>query len=104
LRVRGSAGGFSERLSRASGCAAAIVTRRDQHLTRVEAKLLRHTISRTLTPNSKRPDRRMLPHRAGLPYRHHTADDASAHDKSKNSSSPRCPSRQRNCSKILKTP
>jgi hypothetical protein len=82
----------------------AVVTRRDQHHTRVETKLLRHTTSRTLTPNSKRPGRRMLLHRAGLPYQHHTADDASPRDKSKNSSSPRCPSRKRNCSKILKTP
>ena len=74
----------------------AVVTRRDQHLTRVEAKLLRHTISRTLTPNSKRPDQWTLPQQA--------ADDPSAHDKSSTSTSPLCPQRMHDTSKILKTP
>jgi hypothetical protein len=80
------------------------VTRRDQHLTRVEAKLLRHTISRTLTPNSKRPDRWTLPQRASLPSQHHTAGAPSAHDKSSTSNSPLCPQRMHDTSKILKTP
>jgi hypothetical protein len=80
------------------------VTRPDQYRTPVEAKLLRLTTRRALTPNSKRPDRWTLPQRAGLPSQHHTADAPSAHDKSSTSTSPLCLQRMHDSSKILKTP
>jgi hypothetical protein len=80
------------------------VTRPDQYRTPVEAKLLRLTTRRALTPNSKRPDQWTLPQQAGLPSQHHTADDPSAHDKSSTSTSPLCPQRMHDSSKILKTP
>jgi hypothetical protein len=72
------------------------VTRPDQYHTPVEAKLLRLTTRRALTPNSKRPDQWTLPQQA--------ADDPSAHDKSSTSTSPLCPQRMHDSSKILKTP
>jgi hypothetical protein len=80
------------------------VTRRDQPPPRAEAKLLRLTTCRALTPNSKRADQQILHQWAGLPPQHHTADDASAHDKSSTNNSPRCPQPRRDRSKILKTP
>jgi hypothetical protein len=72
------------------------VTRPDQYRTPVEAKLLRLTTRRDLTPNSKRPDQWTLPQQA--------ADDPSARDKSSTSTSPLCPQRMHDSSKILKTP
>jgi hypothetical protein len=72
------------------------VTRPDQYRTPVEAKLLWLTTRRALTPNSKRPDQWTLPQQA--------ADDPSAPDKSSTSTSPLCPQRMHDSSKMLKTP
>jgi hypothetical protein len=80
------------------------VTRRDQHRTPIKAELLRLTTRRVLTSNSKRPYPSTLAQRTRVPLQHHTADDPSAHHKSRTCTPPLCPQRMHDTSKILKTP
>jgi hypothetical protein len=80
------------------------VTRHSQHLPPAEAMLLRLTADYARMPDSTRPDRHVLPSRAGVRCRHHTDVGASALCQPNFDCTPPCPPRSRCATEIPKTP
>ncbi|MDX9859499.1 MAG: hypothetical protein RBS99_01160 [Rhodospirillales bacterium] len=80
------------------------MTRHGQNPTQVEAKLLRPTLYRILTPNSKPLDRRGPLPSADTQCQHQAENDPAVPCQSTIARPPPCPSPDRDGSEILKSP